>query len=849
MVDWKQDSEPILFNGMGTPYLAICNGQGIAIMDKKNNLPIGMLMTNFEYVYDEEDSNHGQFVLQTDNPDLAGLSDLGYYAPLMLQWGWIYPEQGMYRCGPIRKVLVSAKEVIFNENGTQITIEFGDYSYLMKNQPANYYQNPRGFAEYLKMMCAGSFVDIYFADYKQSQINQKVVLTKVESNSELASHAQDDTNQNQNLFLMPGGFNQNDTPQAYLNTKVNIRGYNGTAPEGYNLIAVYEKVRGMGPVDDAYEIKWNKEVEPGTEMITAYLPETVATCNIIVGNQLNRLGQLKEVAWAMKNGPWFVDSVDDKIFVHNQNVNGAVTKIYTYAGGNGELLSFTVKSEFVKKQVQVGTTSDLDDEKNLKTDVNLTTGGEEKVNLKDQVYAFNTGYMQNPYIATTVDENGNNQFIEPKGTFSNEPDNYIEVEEGFDPKDYEADPGLPVFSSTTEAKNKMSESGYNLRLTKEEVITYYKERYADFQEVFKPLTGEADPAELDRRLHHFKSLSQLIVYRKAKIRGVVDSTLFAFSDRCTEEMRNKYTSGEVDLFTAYDTRIADEPMGRARMSDTGITNLEGMGFTVIDNGPELERYKEENPITTKSKWQMEGPGNPYQYTRPYEYPVIVEFEANIGIPIDGIDILCGYPIEWAAEACMPQLEEHTQHSAEATAIVVGDPSIVSSTNMQIQNVSQAYSGIWYIKKVSHRISPGAGYKCEIEFVHRVQDTVTNHTEYSISSQELAASILPYAERARETKSWQNQERFVNHVQNMYEGLDSDQSLVTIVQDSDYQDGNGAVIRAEANIVEGEVSATQIKTNQIYEGNVQDMLDRNGGNTGLNPDEGLNSYTIQFPEEP
>lgn len=231
----------------------------------------------------------------------------------------------------------------------------------------------------------------------------------------------------------------------------------------------------------------------------------------------------------------------------------------------------------------------------------------------------------------------------------------------------------------------------------------------------------------------------------------------------------------------------------------------------------------------------------------YETPVIVEFEAEISIPIDGINILNGYPLEWAAEACMPQLEEHTQHSAEATAIVVGDPSIVSSTNMQIQNVSQAYSGIWYIKKVTHRISPGAGYKCEIEFVHRVQDTVTNHTEYSMTVQEFVGTLLPVAQEAAKTESWKNQGRLVDKVKNMYEEMDDDQSLITVVRDSEFQDGSGVSVQADSYVLSGEVSATQIKTNQIYEENLQDILNRNGGNTGLN-NESLEDYTIDFPED-
>ena len=50
----RPDSDPMLPDGTGTPYLAIFNTSGQPIMDDKNGLPIGMLVTSFKYVYEEE---------------------------------------------------------------------------------------------------------------------------------------------------------------------------------------------------------------------------------------------------------------------------------------------------------------------------------------------------------------------------------------------------------------------------------------------------------------------------------------------------------------------------------------------------------------------------------------------------------------------------------------------------------------------------------------------------------------------------------------------------------------------------------------------------------------------------
>ena len=62
------------------------------------------------------------------------------------------------------------------------------------------------------------------------------------------------------------------------------------------------------------------------------------------------------------------------------------------------------------------------------------------------------------------------------------------------------------------------------------------------------------------------------------------------------------------------------------------------------------------------------------------------------------------------------LENSTTNQITASATVLGDPTIESSMNFIIQNVSSLYSGKWYSKKVTHNITQGGGYTCDIEFV-------------------------------------------------------------------------------------------------------------------------------------
>ena len=163
-IDIKQDSKPVLQKGTATPYLAIFNSQLSVIRDPKSGLPIGSLITLFEYTYDEEKVDKGKIELETDNPDLIALTELSYGQGLQLQWGYIYPDKTGYY-GPVRKVIITDNQVVFGPQGVKITIEFSDSSILLKNLPSNYYDNTKGFVEYVKDLCKGLPIGIALVDY------------------------------------------------------------------------------------------------------------------------------------------------------------------------------------------------------------------------------------------------------------------------------------------------------------------------------------------------------------------------------------------------------------------------------------------------------------------------------------------------------------------------------------------------------------------------------------------------------------------------------------------------------------------------------------------------------------
>lgn len=166
-----EDSKPILPNGSATPYLAIFDAGGKPIIDPQSKLPIGVLVTNFEYVYDEEDDDTFEITLESNNPDLLDLPQLGHLMPLLLQWGWIYSD-GTSNCGPVRKVVIRDNETHFSESGVRITLKGTDAFALTKTMPSDLKE--KTFLQWSKNNIEGRF----YMDIIDYQVKNRLYATK-----------------------------------------------------------------------------------------------------------------------------------------------------------------------------------------------------------------------------------------------------------------------------------------------------------------------------------------------------------------------------------------------------------------------------------------------------------------------------------------------------------------------------------------------------------------------------------------------------------------------------------------------------------------------------------------------
>lgn len=94
----------------------------------------------------------------------------------------------------------------------------------------------------------------------------------------------------------------------------------------------------------------------------------------------NILVQLENKMRGVPGGPWYIDSRNDCIYIHNRNFQDLPVYTYEYMAGSGELLDVSFKTNYVKKQVQGGIQSGVNQDKEIKQDIvlapELTLGGQ-----------------------------------------------------------------------------------------------------------------------------------------------------------------------------------------------------------------------------------------------------------------------------------------------------------------------------------------------------------------------------------------------------------------------------------------------------------------------------------------
>lgn len=139
--------------------------------------------------------------------------------------------------------------------------------------------------------------------------------------------------------------------------------------------------------------------------------EKLSSYKMVIGTDRSLYGLLKKNTDIFPNGPTLIDSRDDGVKIHNRNFNQSPKYVYSYFGGNGELLSCSFSTKRKSKTVQAEQSSTIDPlTKVVHTSVSQSCGDtEEDIKSKDAV-TRNLWSTLNP-DTTNYEEERKNQII------------------------------------------------------------------------------------------------------------------------------------------------------------------------------------------------------------------------------------------------------------------------------------------------------------------------------------------------------------------------------------------------------------------------------------------------------
>lgn len=449
---------------------------------------------------------------------------------------------------------------------------------------------------------------------------------------------------------------------------------------------------------------------------------------VITGSWNTAAGQLKGVANSLPNGPYYADGRDGVLTLHNEKINRPVTKVYTYAGGNGELLEFKVSSKYSTSTVNLASRSEIDpdskDQENEQTQVVSTqqngdgnlgwmvdSPNERLVAIdteKTGVFRFFNGILNKfgsngKYVIVRKpnEESSGEIKVRRFNRASGKPLKASSSKDGGIRKAASRYGDRRVFNSREDAINYYSD---NMVVTEEEVNQYVELLIAKYnQQTGKNIQlSDIDNMSKEEREQYFDENHHLM--------GVIPF------------MIKRHITYRKTAYMGESKQVKGGVMYPAEAEQYGNPFLSGESRNVLFN----ERRQNFDRLNCQSGVlvveSISSPGVEYNPKDPAEGSFAsVVYEEDVTIPLDGVKVMGSSTVvsSMIESAWVEQdLLKKTTDAVKANATILGDPMVESSMNIQIQNISSRYSGIWYTKKVTHKFSSGDGYIMDIEFKKR-----------------------------------------------------------------------------------------------------------------------------------
>lgn len=536
------------------------------------------------------------------------------------------------------------------------------------------------------------------------------------------------------------------TKTSYKKTTI----YNGTGALHYDLSKPFIVYNDPTNLPEGYEPVNVFDLTEETEELVRRFPELysyaiaqdVRARNIVVaGGGNTRMAQMLGVANSLPNGPYYADGRDGKLTLHNEKVNRPVTKVYTYAGGNGELLEFKVSSKYSTSTVNLASRSAIDpdekDQENEQTQVVST----------QQSHNGELGWVLLPDNQRMDELQRSLDYLSADGVFRLAREGYSNPV-FFGGKDKNS---LSVYASTK--KEQSDEEIKKKKLDKRRMLGMPLKASNSEDKAVRALADKlGDRRVFKSRQDAINHYTKNLVVTEQEVNDYIDTLTKMFANASNDErgyiqnLREMWGMGQQGLEEYFDKNhhfngLIYPPFVIKRVityydvidmdGKVGGVNLPGqsVGVPILlhnNNSLSSERRRKydtyngfESTIFVES---YSHPGQEYNPSGKNEGSLAKVYkEEMVEIPLDAVKVMgSSTVVESMIESSWVEqdLLKKTTDAVKATAVILGDPMVESSMNIQIQNVSSRYSGIWYTKKVTHKFDTSEGYKMEVEFKKR-----------------------------------------------------------------------------------------------------------------------------------
>lgn len=440
-------------------------------------------------------------------------------------------------------------------------------------------------------------------------------------------------------------------------------------------------------------------------------------------NGTNLLIQLENKFKFFRNGPWYVDSRDGVIYIHNRKFQEEIVHTYTYQNENGEVLKVHFQTNYITKSTKVVLHESIDPG-TKRTEVSKSV-------LDDTI-------PLDPLKARVDNTEVSNKFTSDWFEDSNDhPSNASGAEQYANAHELKRKNALFRKRDKEVRKKVASDPTFDIKRSQKEILS--RKSSKDLEKIInKTLNDPNTPSSIRNQMRILVNdvdLAKDPQAYEAKLNQILRGLYYEEPDWHTEEevVDPIIFSDTPDMDTTPDSWF-ERFMGSGNNGE--VSQARHIGFGKLSSDPNVTIVKVE-------EWDKGGalPGGDIDIKpAPSKVRVIRRTNKPVQVPLTQVysNLYSRYggpkTYLWATNANKNGGLKSKEKEVKVLMTVVGRPQLTSSMVINIQNIGKRWSGPWYVKKCTHTMNISNGYTCELELIKNSSRGGATTSAVGLSSQ-------------------------------------------------------------------------------------------------------------------